>query len=225
VPVLTTYGATETCGQATTAPLGAPPSEHLGAGVPLPGVEIAVRDGEILVRGPTLFSGYVSSVRSGPAWDRSSWQPLGSDGWWGSGDLGHLDPEGRLHVVGRASDVIITGGENVHPTEVEAVLGACPGVREACAFGVEDLEYGEVIAVVLEVEGSCDENAWATRVREFCQTRMPSHRRPRWFGVLQKLPRNSTGKVQRNAVRARSVLRPVQYTGPEPTPVAAPNPR
>jgi O-succinylbenzoic acid--CoA ligase len=142
-PVLTTYGLTETCSHVTCQQYGTRPHPDHGSGPPLPGVELGILEGRIQVRGAQLFSGYWGE--SGAALDPAA--------WFESGDLGRLDAHGRLHVLGRASDLIITGGENVHPAEVEAVLGRVPGVRTACVFGVKDRTFGEVVAAALVTRG------------------------------------------------------------------------
>ena len=141
-----TYGLTEAASQVTTlAPADA--ERKLGsAGKPLLGTEILLAGtngpvppdevGEILVRGPTVSPGYLD-----PA-DNARRQ----DGWLRTGDLGRLDAEGFLYVMGRHDDMIITGGENVYPAEVEAVLQAHPAVAEACVFGVPDARWGEAVA-------------------------------------------------------------------------------
>ncbi|HEU4535466.1 MAG TPA: AMP-binding protein, partial [Polyangiaceae bacterium] len=101
-PVLTTYGLSEACSQVATQAPGTPPDAARGVGAPLPGVEVRVEGGEILVRGPTLMSGYLGGA-----------DPRRDGGWFPTGDLGAFDERGRLHVLGRRAETIITGGENV----------------------------------------------------------------------------------------------------------------
>ena len=130
VPVVTTYGMTETCGGCVYD------------GIPLDGVRAEVRDdGRIWISGPVLFSGYLGGPRA-PA-----------DGWFRTGDLGMLDAAGRLTVRGRADDVINTGGHKVVAGEVAAALHTCPGVRDAAVVGQPDPEWGErVVAVVVPAD-------------------------------------------------------------------------
>ena len=124
-PVLATYGLTEACSQVTVQRYGGPGPREPGAGAALPGTEIRIVDGSIHIRGPTLFSGYL------PRDPQADPSPAG---WFDTGDLGTVDSAGRLSVLGRRDDMIVTGGENVSPSEVEAALLACPGVAAACVF-------------------------------------------------------------------------------------------
>ena len=127
-----TYGMTETCSQVTTlAPADA--ERKLGsAGRPLLTTHVRIEDGEILVQGPTV-----------------SREAIDSDGWLHTGDLGHIDEEGFLYVTGRSSDVIVTGGENVMPAEVEAVLLAHPAVADAAVVGRPDPEWQEAVCALV----------------------------------------------------------------------------
>jgi O-succinylbenzoic acid--CoA ligase len=152
-------------------------------GPPLAGVEIRIAPGgEILVGGPTVAPGLE-----------------GEDRWLHTGDLGHLDGDGHLWVTGRISHRIISGGENVDPAEVEVVLRALPGVREAFVVGVPDPEWGERVVAALVPEGETvglDEVEGASRVV------LSPAKRPREFRVVRSLPRNANGKVDRERVRA-----------------------
>src|SRR5690606_33100383 len=113
------------------------------------GVALRVREGVISLRGPNLFDGYVGVPRDAT---------FDAEGYFCTGDLGRLDAEGRLHVEGRRSDLIVTGGENVYPAEVEAaLLAACPAVQSACVFGLPDPEWGERVAAALVLAPGADE--------------------------------------------------------------------
>ncbi len=184
VPVLTTYGLTEACSQVATQTYGTTPGAEHGSGRPLRGMELRIDAGQILVRGPSVAG----------------------DGWLATGDAGHLDDECRLHVHGRLDDRIVTGGENVHPNEVEAVLERCPGVDGACVFGLEDDTWGQIVAVA--VVGSVTDDALA----EHCARCLAPHRRPRRIAHLDVLSLNRTGKVDRAKTRelASSGLRPLR---------------
>jgi O-succinylbenzoic acid--CoA ligase len=194
LPVLTTYGLTEACSQVTTQRPGTLNRGQLGAGAAIDGTELRIREGAIEVRGPTLFDGYLPSPGT-PA--------LTEDGWFVTSDLGRLDPEGNLHVLGRRSDLIITGGENVHPAEVEAVVERCPGVAAACAFGVPDDTWGEVVAVayVAAPEGGPPDEELAAFVREG----LSRHRRPRLAARVAALATTPAGKLDRPATRAEAL--------------------
>jgi O-succinylbenzoic acid--CoA ligase len=210
VPVLTTYGLTETCAQVATRPYAdrfAPPSEHdLGAsGVPLPGVLVHTVGGVIEVRGPTLFSGYVGEADSNPR-----------SGWFRTRDRGHFDEAGALVVTGRTSDLIITGGENVDPAEVEAALVSLPGIDAACILGVPDPTFGELVGALLVTSGDAPTTPEA--LKSALAERLASYKLPRRVAVVEALPTLTSGKLDRAGARhlAATTLWPV---------TAAPRPR
>lgn len=202
VPALTTYGMTETCAQIATQSPSEAPSLEAGVGRPLSHVELRIEAGEIQVRGASLMSGYVPADRSA--------NPFTADGWFSTGDLGELDARGRLHVRGRRSALLITGGENVDPAEVERALLAAPGVREACVFGVPDERWGQIIAaaVVPRDAASFDRD----RVEDALRDSLAKFKRPRALAVLDALVLNATGKVDRKATAraAQPNLTPVR---------------
>jgi o-succinylbenzoate---CoA ligase len=192
VPVLATYGMTETCGQVTTQVPGATPSPTEGAGRPLPGVQVRVVDGEIQVRAPSLLSGYARPDDAAP---------LTIDGYLRTGDAGFLDADGRLHVLGRLDDRIISGGENVDPMEVEQALLALGGLRAACVFGVPDPTWGQVVAAALVPEAGSDRAALEGRMA----AELAPHRRPRHLFWVDALPTTASGKVDRRAAAERAL--------------------
>jgi O-succinylbenzoic acid--CoA ligase len=167
VPVAPSYGMTETCSQAVTD------------GIPLIGVQLRIAgDGEILVRGATVAPG-----------------ALADDGWLHTGDLGELDGAGRLSVIGRRSDTIITGGENVAPVEVEQVLLEHPAVADAAVFGRADPEWGEaVVAHVVPAAGAAVE---AAELRAHLSRRLASFKVPKRIELVDSVPRGVTGKLLR----------------------------
>jgi O-succinylbenzoic acid--CoA ligase len=168
VPVVATYGLTEACSQVTTG------------GPPLFCTQVVIGgDSEIMVAGPTVA--------------RSA---LAADGLLHTGDLGWIDGECFLHVSGRKADTIVSGGENVAPSEVEAVLEACPGVLEAAVVGREDPEWGEAVTAIVVVapEASVEEGA----VREHCAARLAPFKVPKRVDlVTAPLPRTGSGKLLR----------------------------
>jgi O-succinylbenzoic acid--CoA ligase len=194
IPVLTTYGSSETCSQVTTQRLGTPCGVEQGAGHPLSGIDVAIVDNEIRVRGPILLSGYLSGEAAAL-----------EDGWLRTGDFGQLDAEGRLHVLGRRDERIVTGGEKVHPAEVERVLEAFAGVAAACACGIADPTWGEIVgAAVVPREGvTLDLDALAAWARE----RLATFKRPRQLLEVRELPTTPQGKLDRAAV-ARMLSKP-----------------
>lgn len=167
VPVAPTYGLTEACSQVTTN------------GPPLFCTRLAIEEGEILVGGPTVA----------PA-------SLAPDGYLHTGDLGHLDAHNHLHVDGRASDTIVTGGENVSPTEVEGVLESHPSVSEAAVVGRTSHQWGEmVVAVVLPTPGATVD---AEDLRAHCATQLAPFKVPKRVEVSSApLPRTRSGKLLR----------------------------
>jgi o-succinylbenzoate---CoA ligase len=167
IPVVPVYGMTETSSQIVA---GSP-------GRPLHGVELRIAaDGEILVRGPMVAAG-----------------SLGADGWLHTGDLGRLDGGGRLHVEGRLKDLIVTGGENVAPLEVEQVLLAHPAVADAAVAGRPDPEWGEAITAFVVLRGPAVPEA----LRAWCRERLEPHKVPKRVEVVGALPRNPAGKLVR----------------------------
>ena len=146
VRLVTSYGSTEMSSQATATRPGDPEESLSTAGRPLRFREISVAaDGEILVRGRTLFRGYVEATRVRPARDGA--------GWFHSGDLGHLDDAGRLIVTGRRDTMFISGGENIHPEEIEREILRFPGVLETIVVPVPDPEFGARPVAFLRMSG------------------------------------------------------------------------
>lgn len=194
VPFLTTYGMTESLGQlATAAPDRA--GDPRAPLVPLPGVTFEAgtpaAPAPIAVRAPMLATCYLDGAPIAPVFTTA--------------DLGSLDG-GALHVAGRSDDVIITGGENVHPGAVEAVLAATPGVRAACAFGLPDERWGQIVAAALVVEPNFDAATAAARWR----TALPGHALPRRLAICAALPLRPSGKVDRRTA-ALLATSPIDY--------------
>lgn len=186
IPVLTTYGLTECCSQVATQAPGTVNRGELGAGPPLPGIEVAIRpDGAIAVRGPQLLLGYFPA---GP-------QPLDADGWLITGDAGRLDTAGNLHVLGRLDDMIVTGGEQVAPLEVEAALLECPGVAATCVAGVSDPTWGHLVgALVVPASGAAPD---LSDLRRHLSSRLAPFKHPRRLLLVAALPLNAAGKPDR----------------------------
>jgi malonyl-CoA/methylmalonyl-CoA synthetase len=185
----------------TTATGGNAPWGSIGA--PLHGVEVRLVDtdgcdvligdaGELWVRGPNVFAGY---------WRRPDLAAteFAADGFFRTGDVGRFDADGYLHIVGRSKDLIITGGLNVYPVEVEAVLDELPGVLETAVIGVPDADFGEaVVAVVVPQPGaSLDPAALRSAAREH----LAGFKVPKQVHVVEALPRNAMGKVEKATLR------------------------
>jgi acyl-CoA synthetase (AMP-forming)/AMP-acid ligase II len=159
-------------------------------GQPSPFVHVRIDDaGELWVRGPFVFDRYFE--------DPAATAEAIVDGWYRTGDLAEFDDEGYLSVVGRARDVIRTGGETVAPAEVEAALASCPGVADVAVVGVPDVEWGEVVcAVVVPADTSAPPSV--DELRAYCTGRLATHKHPRRVAVLDAIPRTSpTNQVQR----------------------------
>ena len=161
-------------------------------GLPLPGVEVDLAaDGEILLRGPNLFAGYWKNERATAA-------AFTGSGWFRSGDLAERSADGYYTIVGRSKELIITGGFNVHPREVEEVLLAHPAVAEVAVAGTPSEEWGEVVTAWVVPRGSTPPDAG--ELMEFAAARLVAYKRPRAVHFVTRLPRNALGKVIRAAL-------------------------
>jgi O-succinylbenzoic acid--CoA ligase len=179
-----TYGLTETCSQVTTTPAAALAGGDMAAGRPLFCTRVRCQDdGEIVVAGPTVAPG-----------------ALAPDGWLHTGDLGAYDERGRLRVTGRKADTIVSGGENVAPGEVEAVLEAHPDVLEAAVVAVPDERWGEAVtAIVVARRGAAPDGE---ALRAHCAAALAPYKVPK--RVLLRgdpLPRTRSGKLLRRELR------------------------
>ncbi|MER5211721.1 AMP-binding protein [Streptomyces sp. NPDC002838] len=191
IRVVDSYGLTETSAGVTYSDTAAT------AGRPVPHIELLVADeassrapvdavGEIWVRGPSVASAYWTAAGPRPATD--------SEGWFHSGDRGRIDAEGRLEVVGRVKDTIITGGENVDPAEIENALADLPGLVEIAVSGTPDPVWGEVVTAFLVADAG---EPTLDDIRAHLDGRLARHKWPRRLCVVPALPRGATGKLQR----------------------------
>ena len=200
--ILERYGMTET-GMLTSNPLD---GERIPGtvGFPLPGVELRVCDdqgtvlgpdaiGVIEVKGPNVFSGYWRMPEK-------TAQEIKPDGFFITGDVGKVDQRGYVHIVGRAKDLIISGGFNVYPKEVETVIDAIDGVVESAVVGVPHPDFGEAVtAVVLRKPGASGPDE--AQVVAVCKEQLANFKVPKRVFFLDELPRNTMGKVQKNLLR------------------------
>ncbi len=182
------YGATET-GTASVLSHADVLRKPGSVGQPPPGGELRIaEDGELLVRSPYLLSEYFDDPEATSAALR--------EGWFHTGDLGALDAEGYLSIVGRKRDVVRSGGESVSPSEVEAVLRDAPGVREVAVVGIPDAQWGEVVCAVVVPDGGAHPTLEALRAH--CEGRLAGFKRPRRLELATELPRTeATRQVQR----------------------------
>ena len=179
--VIQTYGLTETCSQVTTLEVAEARRKVGSVGRPLLTSHLRIQAGEILVQGPTVSAG-----------------ALDADGWLHTGDVGWIDEDGFLFVQGRTDEMIITGGENVIPAEVEDVLVQHPGILEAAVVGRPDPEWQQAVtAVVVPREGgsvSIDE------LRAHCDGKLAPYKIPKQIEVVDQLPKTPSGKLHRAAL-------------------------
>lgn len=196
-PVCATYGMSEAGSQVATW-CGLPEGWASGqVGAPLPGLEVEVVDedgrptsgiGRIRIRGAAVMAGYSNpECRPGLGLER---------GWFVSGDLGCFDEQGRLTVLGRHDDMLVSGGVNVHPQAVEEVLKRCPGVADAALTALADDVWGDLLVAL--VAGEAGDEA----LENWCRNELPGAMRPRRFIRVPALPRNALGKLERLALRS-----------------------
>ena len=200
--ILERYGMTET-GMNLTNPYDG--ERRPGTvGMPFPGQEARVVDletrevssvGEIEVRGPHVFAGY---------WERpqATAESFDEEGWFRTGDLGSVSEDGYFQISGRKKELIITGGYNVYPREIEELLEDCPGVAEVAVVGLPDPEFGEkVVAAVVRDDPALS----AEKVVNFCREDLAGYKKPREVAFVDTLPRNALGKVLKHEVRERLI--------------------
>jgi malonyl-CoA/methylmalonyl-CoA synthetase len=202
--ILERYGMTETS-MNTSNPYDG--ERRAGTvGFPLPGVEVRVchpdtraelpkgEIGMLHVRGPNVFKGYWQMPEK-------TREELQDDGWFITGDLARIDAEGYVTIVGRGKDLIISGGYNIYPKEIELFLDAQPGVKESAVVGVPHPDFGESVVAVLVPEAGATIDLAA--IETVARGELAGFKRPRRIEILADLPRNTMGKVQKNELRAR----------------------
>ena len=198
VPVIDTYGMTEAASQIAANPLERRKPGSVGQAA---GPEIAIMDcegqqlsvgqhGEIVLRGPTITGGYVNNV--------AATEDAFRNGWFRTGDLGYVDSDGYLFIIGRIKDVIRRGGQQISPVEVEEAVSAHPDVLEAGAFAIPHSRLGENVAVaVLRRPGS---NVTPRQLRDFARKRLAAYKVPSLIRIVPKIPKGASGKIKRSAL-------------------------
>jgi oxalate---CoA ligase len=208
VPVVETYGMTEAASMITANPVdgprkpgsaGRPAGSQVKVELPDGGSAAPGEVGRVRIRGAGVITGYDSGGRPGV---------IDDDGWLDTSDLGYLDADGYLFLVGRADDVINRGGEKIYPREIEEILLAQPGVRSAAVVGAADLVLGErpVAYVVTDVAAVASEVEAA--LREVCAARLPRHKQPSEFCLVTEMPLGPTGKISRRQLKDLVTSRP-----------------
>jgi acyl-CoA synthetase (AMP-forming)/AMP-acid ligase II len=198
-PMLEAYGMTEASHEMAANPL--PPLERRPGTVGVPtGAEIRILDGdwemvpegvagEVAIRGPGVTPGYLENPQANAESFRT--------GWFRTGDLGVME-DGYLRLIGRLKEIIIRGGENISPAEVEDVLRSHPAVEDAAVFGVPDEKYGELVAAAVSLRNQVADDA----LLDHCRASLTQVKIPSAIHVLEEIPRTPTGKLQRRRIAA-----------------------
>jgi len=180
--VIQTYGLTETCSQVTTLEVKEARRKVGSVGRPLLTSHLRIQDGEILVQGPTVSA-----------------EALDGDGWLHTGDVGRIDDDGFLYVEGRTDEMIISGGENVAPGEVEDVLVRHPEIVEAAVIGRPDPQWQQAVTAVVVL--SAGSGLGTEAIREHCALSLAPYKVPKRVEIVDELPRTPSGKLMRSALR------------------------
>jgi fatty-acyl-CoA synthase len=189
VDIVQGYGLTEAAPNVLCLAPGDARRKAGWAGKPYPYVECELsEEGELLVRGPNVFAGYWRNSGATAAAFR--------DGWLLTGDVAERDAEGNFRILGRLKDMIVSGGENVYPAEIESVLHEHPAVTDAAVVGVADERWGEVCAAFVVLASPVSED----ELREHCRSQLARFKVPKSFHIVDELPRNSIGKIQKSAL-------------------------
>jgi bile acid-coenzyme A ligase len=194
------YGSSERVG--TIMMSGTEWSAHRGAvGTPRD-VELSIRDGE----GNAVPTGHVGEIFMRPLQERRMFQYIGAptpeptaDGYYSIGDLGWVDDDGYLYIADRRSDLIISGGVNIFPAEVEAALSEHPEVVDQVVVGVRDEEWGQRVHAIVQ-PADPQQPPSAEELRSFCRTRLAAYKVPKTYEIVPALPRSEAGKLNRNAL-------------------------
>jgi acyl-CoA synthetase (AMP-forming)/AMP-acid ligase II len=200
VPALEAYGMTEAAHQMASNPL--PPGQRVPGSVGLAtGVRIGIMDntgallpasaiGEVVIRGESVTGGYHNNPQANA--------DAFTNGWFRTGDQGRLDDAGYLYLTGRIKELILRGGENIAPREIDEVLLTHPAVAEAVTFGVPDEKYGEEVAAAVVLRHA----ATSEEILAYCRDRLAAFKVPKTLYITEQIPRTATGKIQRRVVAA-----------------------
>jgi fatty-acyl-CoA synthase len=204
IPLQQAWGLTETAPFATHLPVERTLDKVGSAGIPMPYTQVRVVDsatnqplkpgeaGEIVVRGPNVTPGYWENPEATAA-------AFDEDGWFHSGDIGYLDEDGYLYIVDRLKDMIISGGENVYPAEVERVLAAMPGLADVAVIGAPDEHWGETVVAVVSLAGGA--TVTLDDVRDHAGAHLARYKLPTRLEIVERVPRNASGKLDKTLIR------------------------
>jgi long-chain acyl-CoA synthetase len=196
------YGTTEN-GMITYLPPGMQKKKPGSCGVPHAHAAVRIRDaegrdlpageeGEIWVKTPVTIRGYLNSAPLGP-------DALDAQGFLRTGDVGRLDDEGYLYITDRAKDMIVSGGVNIYPAEIEAAILQHPVIQDVAVIGVPDDDFGEVPKAFCELKPG--QHADAADILEHCRANLASYKRPKSIEFMRELPRNTMGKLLKRELR------------------------
>ena len=200
IPVIQSYGMTETCSQVVALSFEDATKKIGSAGKPLSGMQVKIIAengtkqvvncvGEILLKGKNVSQNYLN----GEQWQTIRWT---EDGWFKTGDMGYLDEEGYLYLVSRLSELIISGGENIYPTEIEHIIQELPGIKEVAVIGESDEKWGAV--PVAYIVG--DSTMTIEKINEGIKHSLAKYKRPKRMYLCQSLPRTASGKLAKHCL-------------------------
>lgn len=197
IPVFQSYGMTETSSQIVTLSEQHIVTKHGSAGTPLFPAQLKVEAdkgsvGEVFVKGPMVFHGYYKNEEANEA--------SFVDGWFKTGDLGYLDQDDFLYVVERRSDLIISGGENIYPSEIEHVLLEIDEIKEVAVVGREDERWGQIPVAYLVCES---EEANLAKIKEYVEKKLASYKQPKDYIFIDELPRTASNKIMRHRLELK----------------------
>lgn len=200
LPIVSSYGMTETCAQIAANPLLQPSGVYIpktSVGKPFSPNLVEIRDefgkivlpnesGQIWLKGPQVFDGYLDERLNKTAFDEN--------GWFNTGDYGHLNRKGHLFIESRRTDLILTGGENVTPTEVETVLNDCPEIRESAVIGIPDQKWGQKVVAFIS---PANKNIDRKEVENYLKKNLKRYQIPKELILIAAIPKTDTGKIKR----------------------------
>jgi len=205
--MISSYGMTETCAQIVANPMLVPSGTYTpltSVGKPFSANDVEVRDeigkrqpmnesGLIWLKGPQVFDGYYPNEEGDSRFD--------DKGWFNSGDYGHLNGNGHLFIESRRTDLIVSGGENINPYEVEQAIEGLDEIQEAAVIGIEDDEWGQKVVAVVTLSNGVHPNL--DFIKTELQGKIADFKHPKELKIVDELPRTATGKIKRKELKSR----------------------